>query len=95
MRHIEKGAQWMSHSMIYAQAHIRKSHACHILGDSHTISTYRIRWLADSQRQILVNHLYSLHLEHVAQFPSSLCDEAFDGMSHRIHTSRGCEAFGQ
>ena len=85
----------MSHTMVNAQTYIRESHTGNILSHSHTVATFRVLRIVHCDRQILVNHLDSLKLEHVAHLPCCLGNQALDGVSHRIHTGSSSETLWQ
>ena len=81
-----KGTHRVSHTMINTQTNIRECHTGNILSYGHTVATLWIGRIIHSDRQVLMNHLDSLELEHITHLPSSLGNQALDSVSHRIHT---------
>ena len=60
--------------MIDTEADVREGHTGHILCHSHAIAAFGVSWFVDGQRQVLVDHLDGLNLEHVGEFPGGFGD---------------------
>ena len=78
--------------MYYAETYIREAHACDILAESHSLSSFGS--VCNRAAQRLGDNLDCLEVEHIRELPSALGDVAFDCVGKCVHTRCGGQTLG-